>query len=89
MGCARFLDIDGCLVVVNFEDVELFHVKLRIGIYNDLLADAAFEVGDQGIFFSQQQLCYLRIYPQRQARAVHIMGVAQNLTVDAVADGLA
>jgi len=36
-----------CLLVLNFKDVKLFHVKLRIGINNNLFADISLEIGDQ------------------------------------------
>ena len=39
-------DVIQRLMAVNFKDIKLFHVKLRVGIDNDLLADAAFEAGD-------------------------------------------
>ena len=41
------------LLTNNFEDVKLFHVKLRVGIDNDLFSDGTLEVGNERIFLAK------------------------------------
>ena len=76
------------LLAEDFEDIELLHVKFRIGVNDDLFADAAFKLGDQHIFNAQQQFGNFRIHPQREPGTAHVVGIAQNFPVNAVADGL-
>lgn len=63
------------LLANNFEDVKLFHVKLRAGINDDLFADGALEVGNEGTFFAKQEFGNLRIDPEGQPPAVHIVNI--------------
>ena len=64
------------LLADNFEDIKLFHVKLWVGINDDLLVDGSLEAGNEGIFLAEQKLGYLGVDPERQPGAVHIVNIA-------------
>ncbi len=76
------------LVAVNFKYIELFHVKFGIGINYNLFTDVPFEFGYEQIFFTQKKFSNLRIDPERQPLAIHIMRIPQNLTVNVITNGL-
>ena len=52
------------LLTVNFNDVKLFHVKLGVGINDDLFTDISFKIGYEHIFFTKEKFCNLRIDPE-------------------------
>ena len=76
------------LIVMDFKGIKLFHVKLRIGINDDLFVNGSLKVGNERAFFAKQKFGNLRVDSEGQARAAHIMNIAQDFAVDVIANGL-
>ena len=83
------MNYESSLFLINFQNIVLFQVELRVGIYNDLLGDHFLKAEDQMIFFSVKQLCNFRIDSDHDLDAIKYPVFAEYLPENIMADGLA
>ncbi len=79
--------IYGISARINYKGFD-FSMVWRGVAKRDLFVDGTLKMGNERTFFAKQKFGNLRVNSEGQARATHVVDIAQDLAVDVIANGL-